>query len=132
MQKGIFRKGGLAKGVPFAAEQSAGGQSAKALRAWRAKVQAPGGSLAKGHRIKSRKIKGQVTTEFLLMAIVLVGLSHLAFQQIKNQGMFDNLVSGPNEMIANMLENGVWQRDRQAARERHPNHYNRHLTIDPY
>lgn len=84
-----------------------------------------------GKRPAKGRTKGQVTTEYILMAIVVVAGAKIAFNLIKSEGLMDDLASKPNEMVGNMMENGVWEQDQNSARGKHPNHHERHLTIDP-
>ena len=88
---------------------------------------------AKKPKARSRKSAatasaGQATVEFILLSIVLIAVSKVAFDTIKNSGAFDEIVSGPNQRIKAMLENGVWKVN---AKDQHPNDHRRHLTIDP-
>ena len=76
--------------------------------------------------------KGQVTTEYILMAIVVIIGAQFAFNKIKDKDRMTDLLNKPSEMIGNMMENGVWDDTPASARGRHPNHHERHLTIDPY
>ncbi len=75
--------------------------------------------------------KGQVTVEYILLAVTLLVLMQVAFKQIKEGDYLKEFVSGPNPVIANMLENGVWNIDSKSAREQHPNHIKRHLSWEP-
>ena len=74
-----------------------------------------------------------MTTEYILMAIVVIIGAQVAFNQIKGPpNLMQDLLNKPNKMIGNMMENGVWDDTPASARRRHPNHHERHLTIDPY
>ena len=75
--------------------------------------------------------KGQITVEYLLLAVVVLVLSRLAFNTLKNGDYLDDFVSGPNQYIARMLENGNWQISTQDSKADHPNHTRRHLSWDP-
>lgn len=75
--------------------------------------------------------KGQVTVEYLLLAVTLLVLTKLAFNQIKSGGYLDELVTGPNAYIASMLKNGVWSKDKRTSNEDHPNQLKRHWSLDP-
>ena len=75
--------------------------------------------------------KGQVTVEYILLAVVSIVLMQVAFKQIKEGDYFKDFVSGPNQIIGNMMENGTWNIDSDEARRLHPNHRERHWTWDP-
>ena len=75
--------------------------------------------------------KGQVTIEYILLTIVLLAGMRLLFNSVKDSDMLNSFVSGPNEIIGNMMENGVWDIDEGKAREKHPNQYERHWTWNP-
>jgi len=75
--------------------------------------------------------KGQVTVEYILLAFVSLILMQLIFSRFKDENYLAQFVSGPNPIIANMMENGVWELNRTAARNQHPNQNERHLSWDP-
>ncbi len=72
-----------------------------------------------------------MTTEYILMAIVVIIGAQVAFKRIEEGDLMQDLLNKPNKMIGNMMENGVWDDTPASARRRHPNHHERHLTIDP-
>lgn len=80
---------------------------------------------------KKRLSKGQVTAEYLLLAVVLLMLTKLSFNQINRGGYLNDFVSGPNQYIARMLENGNWKIDLEQSRQAHPNQGARHSSWDP-
>ncbi len=75
--------------------------------------------------------KGQVTVEYILLAFILLVFMQLAFKQIREGDYFRDFVSGPNQIIANMLENGTWNLSSDEARRQHPNQFDRHFSWNP-
>ena len=75
--------------------------------------------------------KGQVTVELILLAVVLIFLSQLVINQIKNNKYIEDFAKGPSQVMANMIANGNWQKEPSKSREEHPNLHERHYSWDP-
>lgn len=77
-----------------------------------------------------RNQRGQFVIEGLLLMVVLLSVFVFLSGKIKESGIVSQMVTGPWSKIAGMTETGTWQEAGPAARESHPNSYNRIFTPD--
>ena len=75
--------------------------------------------------------KGQVTTELILLGVVLIILAQLVLNQIKNNKYVEDFAKGPSQVLANMISNGNWKKNPEKSKEEHPNSHDRHYSWDP-
>ena len=72
--------------------------------------------------------RGQMTVEMILILTILVGLTTFVSTQMRDNELLAEVVSKPWQVLAGMIQNGVWQPiDRSNAA--HPNHAGRHATL---
>lgn len=76
----------------------------------------------------SQQQKGQVIIEMVLLLVLVVGLWGLFSNYAKQQKWFENLVNGPWQRMAGMIESGVWDPPQKAALQ-HPNSFNRVVSL---
>ncbi|MBC7371238.1 MAG: hypothetical protein H7326_06720 [Bdellovibrionaceae bacterium] len=74
--------------------------------------------------------KGQFVIEAVLLMVMSVGLLVVGLRLLRDGNAMGNLVSGPWEKMAGMIESGVWDTADKAA-AKHPNQRNRLLSVDP-
>ena len=67
--------------------------------------------------------KGQVTVEYILLAVVLVTLFQLATMTLKNNKSLKNFQELPNQIFRDLVTNGTIE-----GSKNHPNHYDRYYT----
>lgn len=75
-----------------------------------------------------RQQKGQGTLEAVLIIATLVFLSGLVANKFKENELLAQLVSGPWQRIAGMLQNGVWIAPAKGM-ALHPNNASRHISL---
>ena len=71
---------------------------------------------------------GQGVTEAILILVLLMGFTFLVGNYFKNQQVFRQLITGPWQHLAGMLQNGVWAPAATGAAF-HPNSHGRHIVI---
>ncbi|MCZ0933059.1 MAG: hypothetical protein OXJ52_07905 [Oligoflexia bacterium] len=77
--------------------------------------------------------RGQVTVEYLLLAVALIALFHIAAVTLRDNESLKNFQEIPGQIFKDIVENGNWQpNDPQGyeSRKRHPNHHDRHYVPD--
>ena len=84
---------------------------------------------SRGYKRKIGK-KGQITVEYLLLAVVLMAFFAVITKNFKNNKHLKNFQDKPNALFENMVENGNRQFDKAASQERHPNQLDMHYTPD--
>jgi hypothetical protein len=72
--------------------------------------------------------KGQVSVEFILFAVIITFATTYVAKTIRSQQYVAQLVSGPWDMLAGMIESGVWKPQKE-AKALHPGHINRHASL---
>ena len=82
----------------------------------------------RGAKNKIQKNSGQVTVEYLLLAVFLLFLFQLATKTLKDNDYLKNFQATPNKILVNLIENGNWEPDTDKSRELHPNQYDLHYT----
>ncbi|MBK9322132.1 MAG: hypothetical protein IPM97_04095 [Bdellovibrionaceae bacterium] len=73
---------------------------------------------------------GQFLIEAVLLMVLSVGLLTLGLKFLKDGNFLSNLISGPWQRVAGMIESGVWDTADKAA-AKHPNQSGRLLSVDP-
>ena len=76
-------------------------------------------------------VRGQVTVELILLAVVLIVIAQLIINQIKNNAYLKAFAEGPAQVVANMISNGNWKRSPEESKKDHPNSHRRHFSWDP-
>lgn len=71
---------------------------------------------------------GQAITEAVLILVLLFGFTTIVANYFKDQEFFKQLVSGPWQNVAGMLQNGVWDTPSKGA-IKHPSGHGRHIVI---
>ena len=72
--------------------------------------------------------KGQVTVEYILLAIALITLFQIATITLKENDSLKSFQETPGKIFQNLVENGNWIVDTTKSRSQHPNHHERHFT----
>ena len=76
--------------------------------------------------LKSKK--GQVTVEYILLAVALIAIFQVATVTLRNNESLKSFQEIPGQIFKNLVENGNWILDGDQSRVQHPNHNNRHYT----
>ena len=71
---------------------------------------------------------GQMSTEAILIMVLLLGVTALVTNHFKDQEVLKTLVSDPWQSVAGMLQNGVWGAP-DKTNVSHPNGHVRHIVI---
>jgi len=74
--------------------------------------------------------KGQFVVEAILLMVLSIGLLTMGLKLLRDNKAMANLISGPWQNAAGMIENGIWAPAKEAA-AKHPNQRARSLSIDP-
>jgi hypothetical protein len=74
--------------------------------------------------------KGQFVIEAVLLMVFSIGLLTMGLKVMKDNNVMANLVSGPWQKAAGMIESGVWE-NADTATKSHPNQKARLLSINP-
>ena len=72
--------------------------------------------------------KGQVTVEYILLAIAMLVLVQAATNTLKDNEALKSFQETPQNIFKNMVENGNWELDGAESRRLHPNHYEAQYT----
>ena len=78
--------------------------------------------------LNTKSVKGQITVEYLLLAVTLIALFHLASLSLRDNESLKNFQEIPGQIFKNLVENGNWKIDENLSRANHPNHHDRHYT----
>ena len=81
-------------------------------------------------RTNKNKNSGQVTVEYILLAVTLLVLFQVTANTLKDNQALKNFQETPQNIFRNMVENGNWERDENESRKNHPNHYEFQYTAD--
>jgi hypothetical protein len=73
--------------------------------------------------------RGQLIMEAVLIIVVLFGITFLVGRYFRSEEVLRQLVTGPWQNLAGMLQNGVWAPAGEGGRV-HPNAHGRHLVIE--
>ncbi|HEY8270167.1 MAG TPA: hypothetical protein VIG33_04715 [Pseudobdellovibrionaceae bacterium] len=73
---------------------------------------------------------GQFVVEAVLLMVLSIGLLFTGLRLLKDANVLGNLVAGPWEKVAGMIESGSWEAADKAAKN-HPNQIDRSLSVDP-
>ncbi len=74
---------------------------------------------------KLKSQAGQLFVESILLMIVFISIGTLTVRYFRREQFMAQLVSGPWEHVAGMIENGIW-RPRSESKPQHPNFLYRH------
>jgi hypothetical protein len=77
-----------------------------------------------------RNQKGQFVIEAVLLMVLSVSLLMAGLKLLKDNKVVSNLIDGPWERVAGMIESGSWQEPGAAAKD-HPNQRDRNLSVKP-
>jgi hypothetical protein len=77
-----------------------------------------------------RNRRGQFVIEAVLLMVLSVGLLMGGLKLLRDAKVVSNLVDGPWERVAGMIESGSWQ-EPAAAAALHPNQRSRSLSLKP-
>lgn len=77
-----------------------------------------------------RNERGQFVIEAILLMILSIGLLTLGLRTLREGNILGNLVSGPWDRMAGMIESGSWEVAETAAKK-HPNQLDRSLSLSP-
>ena len=80
------------------------------------------------NRICIKSHRGQVTVEYILLAVALIALFHIVAGAFKNNDYLKNFQKFPGQIFQNLVENGNWEIDTDRSRENHPTQHERHYT----
>ncbi|WP_413583124.1 hypothetical protein [Bdellovibrio sp. HCB288] len=74
--------------------------------------------------------KGQLVIEAVLLMVVMVGIFVASMNALRGSNFLANMISGPWDRVAGMMESGVWKPAKD-ARQMHPNQRSRGISVDP-
>jgi len=74
--------------------------------------------------------RGQFVIEAVLLMVVSISFLLLGLRMLKENNAMSNLVQGPWQKVAGMIESGSWRPADEAAKK-HPNQIDRSLSLDP-
>lgn len=74
--------------------------------------------------------KGQFLIEAVLLMVLSIGLLTVGLRLLRDGNIMSNLISGPWQKMAGMIESGVWDTADKAA-AKHPNQRARSLSVNP-
>lgn len=77
-----------------------------------------------------RNQQGQFVIEAVLLMVLSIGLLTAGLRVLRDGKAISNLVDGPWDRVAGMIESGSWQEPKAAARV-HPNQRSRSLSLRP-
>ena len=81
-------------------------------------------------RTNKNKSSGQVTVEYILLAVTLLVLFQVAANTLKDNEALKNFQETPQNIFKSMVENGNWDINESESRKNHPNHYEFQYTTD--
>ena len=73
---------------------------------------------------------GQVTVEYILLAVTLLVLFQVASTTLRNNEALKEFQEIPQNVFQNMIANGNWELNAETSRSKHPNHYEFQYTTD--
>ena len=71
---------------------------------------------------------GQLIVEAVLIIVLLLAVTFTVANFFKKQELIKQLISGPWQSLAGLIENGVWGTPEKTAVS-HPNGHGRHIVI---
>lgn len=74
--------------------------------------------------------QGQFVIEAILLMVLSIGLLTLGLRTLRDGNFLGDLVSGPWDRLAGMIESGSWE-GAEAAAKKHPNQLSRSLSLSP-
>ena len=74
---------------------------------------------------KASKTGGQITTEYLLLGVVLIILFKLSTDALKENDNLNKFIKTPQQLFENMVANGNWETG-ETSRRLHPNQFDSH------
>lgn len=77
---------------------------------------------------KKKSQLGQVTVEYILLAVVLITLFQLASKTLKDNDYLANFTDTPYAIFVHLAEHGNWEPDKNESRNLHPNNHELHYT----
>ena len=81
-----------------------------------------------GSKGKTKKNSGQVTAEYLLLAVVLIILFSLTANTLRDNDYLKGFQDKPKALFTNMVENGNWEPSKEESQKNHPNQHHLHYT----
>ena len=79
---------------------------------------------------KIQEQRGQITVEYILLAVVLVSLFTLMTKTLKDGDYLNEFHDGPTKLLKSMVQNGNFELDEDKSFELHPNQHDMHYTPD--
>ncbi len=74
--------------------------------------------------------RGQFVIEAVLLMVLSVGLLMAGLKLLRDNKVVSNLVDGPWDKVAGMIESGAWEPADKAAAQ-HPNQQERNYSLNP-
>ena len=71
--------------------------------------------------------KGQSVVEAVLIMVILLGISTVVASTFRSNEYISNIVSGPWQNLAGMIQNGAWAPP-ESSMQLHPNNNARHRS----
>jgi Na+/alanine symporter len=71
---------------------------------------------------------GQAVTEAVMILVLLMGFTFLVANYFKSREVLKQLIQGPFQHLAGMMQNGVWAPPGAGA-TKHPSSHDRHITV---
>lgn len=75
-----------------------------------------------------KKNAGQVTVEYILLAVALITLFQVAATTLRDNDYLKSFQDVPHSIFQNVVENGNWLVDLEESRSLHPNQHDLHYT----
>lgn len=73
--------------------------------------------------------RGQLIVEAVLIIVVFMAITFTAAKFLKQEEFVKNLISGPWQNLAGMMQNGVWGSPAKTEAS-HPNGHFRHIVVE--
>ena len=81
---------------------------------------------------KLRSQAGQITVEYILLAVALFSLFHIAATTLKDSDKLKNFQETPRNIFKNLVENGNFEPKEKKSQKKHPNHRESHRMNKGY
>ncbi|NQZ02912.1 MAG: hypothetical protein HRT45_19785 [Bdellovibrionales bacterium] len=78
--------------------------------------------------MKLNNESGQMVLEYILIAVIFVGITMTVSSAFQDNEILRNLVAKPWQSLAGMIQNGEWG-ERSATMNVHPNAFRMHASL---
>ena len=80
--------------------------------------------------MKGMNKKGQAVLEAVLLAVVLVIVFQGLSVFLKRSDFVQNIIGEPWKYLSNSIHYGVWTKNPNEGKAKHPNHTGRHVSLE--